>query len=375
MSLVEGPTLLQVRAPDGVRVLEVADWTSLTVSQKFNQPDTWILELPSDTDAALLFRQPGYGLVVDTGGSVLLSGPASRWKLAQEPSGGTLTVSGMSDDVWLARRLALPDPDGNFATAEFDVRTGLAGTVIRQYVDANAGLSAQLDRQVLQVAADQAEGTTVTGRARFDQLDQLVSALALAGGDLGWKVTDVAGDLVFDVFVPADRSATAVFSVDLGNLAGFSLDTTAPSGTYVYVGGDGDGVARTFVETQDGTAVGQWGRIEQFADGGRSDATSELEQVAAEVLAQAAQPAALAVRPIDTDAMTFGVDYELGDLVTVEVGGVPIVEKIREVTVRFDETGRRVVPKVQPPGAAQTLELVGAIARTQRRLDGLERRR
>lgn len=373
---VDGVTgaVLQVRDSGGVRVAQVDDFTALEMVLRFNGVSSWVLDLPADTGPAHLLREPGYGLVVERDGVVLMSGPVRETDRTWDDSGDRLTVAGVSDDVWLARRLALPVPGGDFSLSAYDVRTGLAETVIRQYVDVNVGPSAQVDRQKVVLSADLGRGTSVTGRARFDQLDELLRELALAGGDLGFRVVDVDGTLTFEVYVRKDRSGSAVFSPQLGNLASFQLRTSAPEGTAVYVGGDGEGSFRTVVKAESVVGAARWGLLETFVDGGASTDTAELEQKAADTLAEAAQPASLSLTPVDTDGVKFGRDYQLGDTVTVEVDGVPVVESIRQLTVTYGSDGEVVKPAVTA-GSGTVLRLLERLRTTERRIGRQERQR
>ncbi len=344
---------------------------------RFNTVGAWTLEVPYAGDAAGALLDPGSGIVVDDGTRTLISGPTVKLERRWTPAGDRLTAFGVDDLVWASRRIAHPSPaDGNPATQAYDVRTGPAETVILAYLDANAGPSALPDRRVpgLTVAADAARGDTVTGRARFGNLLELVRELALSGGDLGVRIVQPrdSSSLVAEVYVPADRTSTAIFAEALGNLAGFTFETGAPEATYLYVLGQGEGTLRTVVEG--GTAPTGWGRIEDVHDRRDTSDAGELAQTRDEELAKAAATGALGLDPINTDAVTYGVDYGLGDKVRVLVDGSPTDEVVREVKITIGADGMRVGPGVSGPGEQTVLRIFDELRELRRRTAGLERR-
>ena len=367
---VQPSTVLLARDGDGVRQGQIDDFTSLTVTARFNDADTWVLDLPTSPVSALLLAD-GAGLVVERDGQVLTSGPVVEVQRQVDAQGDRLTVAGVSDDVWLARRVALPDT--SVAPAGYDVRTGQVSAVLSQYVDVNAGPSAPLERRQVVLGTDPAVGSTVTGRARFQQLDVLLRQLALAGGDVGWKVVDLGGSLTFEVYQPTDRTDQAVFSFDLGNLASFTSTTRAPEANYLYVAGQGQLENRTVVEGGDTAGIDRWGRIEQFADRRDTDDTGELVQARDELLIEQAAQFGLALEPVDTVSLAFGTGYQLGDKVTVEVDGSPVVDVVRTVTITWDASGQTVVPSVQSASSRQMLRLFERQRSLARRLADLER--
>ena len=368
------PPIIQVRDSSLNRVAELAEYSRLEVLSRDNDCGTWQIDLPFGAAGADLLFDDGAGLYVEQDGARLIAGPVRNIDRVFDGSGDRLRVSGVSDCVWLQRRLAFPDPDGDFSLQEFDVRTGVASTVMRQYVDVNVGPSALVDRRVAVLAPDPVAGSVVTGRARFDLLNDLLRELALAGGDLTYRlVDDGAGQIVFEVGERRDLSGTAVFSPDLGNVASFQFRVASPDATRVVVGGAGEGVARDFLIADEG--VSRFGLIERFVDARQASASGELAQASVEALADAVQPAQLLLEPLDTDAVKFGRDYRVGDIVTVEVDGVPVVDAIRQVRVTYDDTGVTVAPSVSAAGDAQTLRLWDELREQRKRVGLLERRR
>jgi hypothetical protein len=142
--------------------------------------------------------------------------------------------------------------------------------------------------------------------------------------------------------------------------------------TYVYVAGQGDGTARVIRETADTQGVLDWGRIENFQDRRDTTSTTEMDQTAAETLAQGAHPIAVAMEAMDTGAQQFLRDWNVGDLATALIGGVAITDVIVEATITLEANAP---PTISPVLGASIVTLTAwrALGSTQKRLRQLER--
>ncbi len=221
---------LYLRGEDRARVGEIDDYLGAEFALRFNAAGRWRVTLPG-TSPLIPDIQWGCGLILTRDGAPLLSGPMHQYQRVSAEADGritdTLTIGGTDDTGALRRRLALPVPltatPGDYRAASHDVRDGRSELVLRGYVDANAGPGALPRRRLpgLVLGAEAGVGTAVTGRARFPVLLDLLAELALAGGDVGFRVVQVGSDLVFQVYAPRDLTDEAVFSYGRGNLAGF----------------------------------------------------------------------------------------------------------------------------------------------------------
>lgn len=346
--------VLYVRDSTLSRVAQIDDWQQLEMTLRFNGAGSWTLDLPPGTGAATLLRADGAGIIVTRNNEVLFSGPRRGRNRTHRAADNTLAVSGVDDLIWLARRLAYPVTAGPpYSGAEYDVRTGAAETIIRQYVNLNAGPGASVARRVpgLTLAADGGLGSAVTGRARFDNLLELIASLALQGGDLGFRVIQSGSGLLFSVYAPRDMTASAVFSLELGNLQGFEYDEQAAGANYVICGGDGEGTARTFAESGDATSTTHWGRIETFLDYSKTTNVGELAIAIAEELGKQAERFTASADPIDTAGMAYMTHWQLGDRVTLIVDDIEVQAMVREVKVSLTPNGGEVVtPVLGSPG-------------------------
>jgi hypothetical protein len=313
------------------------------------------------------------------------SGPLTSAKRVQtqEDPEGTWELSGLTDDLILGEKLAYPTPavaDVTAQTDEQDVRTGLASSIILGYVEANIGSLAPEERQIpnLVLGADPAAGSTLTGKARFDNLGELLTRLASVDG-LGFSLRQSGSDLEFFVYVPEDRSAYVRMDIQNNFLTKSEYTYTAPEATRVIVGGAGDGVSRSFAEvttTDSEDAETAWGRrIELFKDSRSENTSLALHQAGTEELADKGKTLeAVSVSPSDDVTMAFGTDWNLGDKIAVVVGENSIVQIVTEVAFSVSEDGIRIGATVGLPAVADEESTVAETQGDQgTRISNLER--
>src|SRR5690606_11111872 len=142
-----------------------------------------------------------------------------------------------------------------------------------------------------------------------------------------------------------------------GNLAEYTYSLTPPEGTDVVVGVGGEGQARVFYRFLRRDPLWPGLAREEFGDRRDGDPAlspgddgSVLPEAtalasAAERAAEAGGKASVESAPIDTDALAWGRDYWLGDVVTGETEIGPVTDVIREVRyTRSAEDGQRIEP-------------------------------
>jgi hypothetical protein len=329
---------------------------------RFNNIGSWSISLRGDDPLAALLRAGGAGIFVTGPNGTIISGPttAATLKQTQEDPIGVWDISGLDDTVILDERLAYPTPstaDVAAQTSEYDTRSGIASTIIYAFVNANIGPSAPTARKItnLTLTADTGMGSTVAASARFESLGQIVRKLAQIDR-LGFDINQVGTNLVFTVYQPQDLSASIRMDINNNRLLSSDYGYTAPQVTRAIVAGQGDGVARTFVEvTTSGStsAESTWGRrIEQFVDGRSTNNTSELTNAGTSVLNETGQTiTALSVTPTDMDSMRYQVDWNLGDTISVVVGSDTVTQVVQEVGISVESDGVRLLATVGYPQA------------------------
>ena len=379
---------IEVRDPDLKRVGQVPEF-NLPGAQfilRFNNVGSWTMRMPAGDPLVELLRTPGYGVVVrGPNDDVIFSGPTLTAQLEQTPDypQGLWTIEGADDTLVLTERLAYPDPatgDVGAQTESHDRRTGNAETVIKGYVDANAGPGAVVSRRVpgLTVATNQNRGLTVTNAARFTELQTLLFGIAESAG-LGYDVKQVDDDLVFDVFEPVDRSAFIRLDVENDLLRSAEYGYVAPEVTRVIVAGQGEAIDRLFIErssTDSTDAETVWNRrIEQFRDARQSVEVSELQQAGDEVLADTGKTVvSVGVTPSDDVQMRYGLDWNLGDIVSLTAGEVETTATVTEVGISIETDGVRVGATLGTPAPFDfETRLVSRVREQDERISALER--
>lgn len=392
------------------RVAEVENYQSLTLKPQFNLVGTWALTLPTNCPAAFELIKPQSGIIVVRDGVTIFSGPVMQKQRKWSKDDDMLTINGYDDNAVLQHFIAFPTQIGPPYNADYDVRTGPAETVMKEYVDANIGSGAQSNRkQNITIETDQARGSTVTGNARFNTLLDLCGTLALAGGGLGFKVVQNESELQFQVYQPTDKTTSVIFSPLLGNLIDFDYTETSPQANYIIAGGTGQGASRETVESGDSTSIATYGRIEEFMDQRNSTDTTQLQQSVDTELSQKANQTNLSMTAMDTDGMAFIRDYNLGDKVTViltqpetfteideldyfislyqtgsmtveklkeiQIVSTVITDVIREVTITIDQNGETINPVIGSPDSTVRpgLNIFSKIKQINKRLINLER--
>ena len=352
---------------------------------RFNNVGSWSLTLPANHYLAPAIRETGSGIIVTGPNRVLLSGPMRSVtvdKSTDDPI-GTLKVEGTDDSVILGERLAYPTPttaDVQLQTSAFDKRTGVASTVMRAYVDANIGPSAPVARRVteLTIGTDPLVGSIVYGSARFDVLGQLLSNLAAVDG-LGFDVLQQDSVLEFKVYQPQDKTAEVRMDIANDTLSSTKFSYSAPGSTVAIVAGQGTEENRVFRQvttTESVTAEANWGRrIETFIDERSTDVEDELTQAGLEKLAEEGKTlVSLEVTPSSDLTMEYGVDWNLGDKVTVVVDEDQLSATVTSVAIRIETDGIYIGATVgQPEGVDYESRLNKRQAVTSQRLNDLER--
>jgi hypothetical protein len=392
------------------RVAEIENYQSLALKPQFNLVGTWVLTLPMNSSAAFELVKPKSGIIVVRDGITILSGPVMQMQRKWSKDEDTLTINGYDDNVVLQRFIALPTQIGPPYNADYDVRTGSAETVMKQYVDANIGSGSQSNRkQNITIETDQARGATVTGNARFNTLLDLCGTLALAGGGLGFRVVQNGSAMQFQVYQPIDKTTSVIFSPLLGNLIDFDYTETSPQANYILAGGTGQGVDRTTYESGDSTSIATYGRIEEFLDQRNTMDTTQLQQAVDAELSQKAFQTNLSMTAVDTEGMAFIHDYYLGDKVTavltqpdtfietdelnsfislyqtesitieklkeIQTVSNVITDVIREVVITIDQNGETINPVIGSPDSTVRpgLNIFSKIKQINKRLINLER--
>ncbi|MCQ2059800.1 MAG: siphovirus ReqiPepy6 Gp37-like family protein [Bacteroidaceae bacterium] len=241
---------------------------------------------------------------------------------------------------------------------------GTAENFIRKIINDNV-LTEMLRRTVpkFKLADSHGFSETIDIQARFDSVLERVQAVCDTYG-YGFKVTFDGTDFVFDLYKGIDRSVDqdendyVLFSPDFENLKSttYSLDATNVANA-AYVAGEGEGSGRIVVGYEIGEVEGL-DRCEIYVDA-RDLSTNEgeipfedyvplLRQRGAEKLTEYGIVTEFDGEVEPNRSYVFGVDYFLGDIVTVRNEyGIQINARVTEVIEAYDDNGHTIIPKFE----------------------------
>lgn len=236
-------------------------------------------------------------------------------------------------------------------------QTNLSGTAeagIRRLITENLISPTDSDRAVENFTLG-TDGTitaaNLTRQITGDNLAEIVSELCQAFG-YGYDVYIDSGDFVFRLFEGTDRTASVFFSPEFDNLITSDYIANRDNlATAAIVAGEGEGTARRKVTV--GTATGL-SRREVWVDSRNTSSnggtitdeeyTDMLTAEGEEVLKGMSVVATFSGEVVD-GVFTFGVDYFLGDEVTVaNAYGITGQTRIVEMIDTIDENGRTIIP-------------------------------
>lgn len=168
------------------------------------------------------------------------------------------------------------------------------------------------------------------------------------------RVQEVAGgdfDLVFTA--PAtytytwytgqrgtDRSASVIFSVANGTIGSLRIvvDRIADA-TAAIVAGQGEGATRSFV-IRPATAPTGLDLREVWVDARNQSTTNEYTESGDIILAEAErQRGRVEAKILQSEALRYGREYFLGDLVSVYTGSTTLTRKVQSIGIRFASDG------------------------------------
>lgn len=386
-------------------IMGVLEGWALDLTLRLNEVGSWSITVPRETIPA-----PGdwprqfSGLVMLRDGVPVASGQVEsttfEWSASPDDDAagpGNYSISGATDMLSLGWRIVYPNPDGVWSYGgqegtPYYVRPGNdetlpAGELMRQIVNEQAGSLARSERRVpgLRIGQPLDIGAQVKVRDRFSNLLDLLREVALAGGNLVFDVVD-ALDSNFDFVVrePTDRTLTARFGPELGNVTSLKMQYAAPTVTAALVAAGGELDSRYLQEFPDELA-GQGRRFEALVDQrqvGSADSNNEvtpeqeeeLVKKAEEVLAEGAAQTAVSARILDTPHVQWLRDYNIGDLVSIQTPLGAVTDFVREVRVKVDETGyEQIETTIGTEEATQEDPMARVVKRMQRRLYQLEK--
>lgn len=320
----------------------IVDWSAIDVTLKWNEPDSSSFTAPALPWIRSAVMQPGRRIVVLREGRILTAGPVEKWLWERADNGenagdGKLSVNFTDDFAKIAAREVYPDPTQPPEGQLIDrwAYSGNGELALRALVDLQAGPGARVERRVprLVLGAMAGAGTNVAVAAsRMQHLGDLARAIADAAGGIGFRTRQVGQQILFEVYTPPDRSHLVRFGYAIGNMRYRGVEVVAPTCTTAIVGGQGEGSDANMITRTDAGEEAAWGRFEKLVAQSGGDDLTVLQDAGDKALGEGAPTIRIATNVSDSADQRFGVDYDLGDIVSLEVeDGLEISEIIRTV--------------------------------------------
>lgn len=378
--------IVEVRNPDRSREgqLLAEDLVGALFVPRKNEIGSWKVVLPAtivDSGGVRrphhlceVLRQEESGLIVSGPGGVILSGPMddASYSESTENPWGEWEITGIADLIVVDDALAYGDPSKYGLAAQDaanDIQSGPAETVLLSYINRNIGPAAVAERRVpgLTIQATQGRGPNVRKTPRFQILFELAQEI-LTGTTLLLDVVQVGQLLEARVTEATDLSLDVRFDFANDQIIRNEYSKSAPGLTDVIVAGQGEGVARKMIRRT--TAGSKWGRRrERFLDQRNTDDDTELAQAGDEKLAEAeAERTAFKIVPNTSLELIYGVDWKVGDIVSVVVAGEEIAVPITSAPIAVTANGVLVGATVGNPTSTKWEDAV------DKRLRQMERR-
>lgn len=380
---------------------DISLWSTLSPVERYNQVSTWVLEGPADL---LSVFTPDMGCILDREGEQAVSGTVRAIdRVYEHDSEGRLvdkvTVGFIEDNAPLWWRLCWPDPSHALTStlstfsAAHDVRTGPRETILLDYIAANLGPAAPITSRRLPglvLPASSGRGGSTTWQARMDVLGDVVATLAEAAG-LRVRIvhdepTPSTPRLLLEITEVTDRSADVVFGDQnaaraMGSIDSFRYSLSAPEVTAAIAFAAGELTAREAAMRVDTTAESIWNRrVEGLVDQRQTDDQAVVDDALTERLEQGASPSVTSFQISPAGGLQYGVDYFLGDVVGVELPGVPLAisdRRLREVstTIRPGQVDEVSLVVGAPGAESRSTSTAAKLNRVLRRLAMIERSR
>ena len=324
----------------GNQLRTIVDWQALSYQRVVNAPGKWSITIAESSQIGVpistlpaLFTEDAIVQIKRRIPGVIdwytdFTGFVRDIAWATDEAGNrSFTAAGLDCMDLLARRTIAY----NAGTKQTE-KSGVAGTVMAEFVTENAGSGATTGNG--RKANGQTTGLTVTTAAigstwqgsRFqDNLLAVLQGISTQVGDVEWTFTTTVGSgsvsFVFAIVarVGTDKSATVTFSKARGNVGAprYSLARKAARNRG-YGLGQGDLADRVTVTVNDATlqAASPWAISEVRRDATQQITASAITAAVTETLEAMKPFEQVQFTPIETPTSQYGVTYDLGDTVT-----------------------------------------------------------
>nr|WP_309099063.1 siphovirus ReqiPepy6 Gp37-like family protein [Fredinandcohnia onubensis] len=318
---------------------EIDDYESLQFTRRFRKPGEIELHINLNKNLTETLVEDNWVFLTSKKVGVIRHREIDRDNTEQ------LMVKGYTLKGLLSRRLTVP-PFGE----AYDKARGNVESVLKHYVRQNAVSPIDPSRVIpnLVITDDLFQGPVIEWQSRYKNLVDELETVSFTYG-FGWDVSlDLENErLVFEVYEPRNLTTSqnelppVIFSIDFDNVKSqVFTDSAVDYKNTAYVGGQGEGIERSFVELGNSTGLD---RHETFIDA-RDVEDDSILPVRGQQKLQEMQK----ITSFETEILTYGPfvyeqDWDLGDIVTVQDTklGITMDTPIPEVKEIYEPSGFR----------------------------------
>lgn len=384
--------LIEVRSADLRRFGALfADQVELEANIVFNGVGSWILRVPGAHGLAYFLKTPGVGVIVSdsTTGVILFSGPASSIKQVEDVDSNQpldLEISGVTDEIYLQDRLVWTDPTVDLSNPEnaaenvYYAVTDKAENIMHKAVSDNLGPTALTARKLsgLVMGTSGGRGATLTKEVRFPTVLEFLQELA-TGQSLGFRMRQSGTGVEFSTYATQDRNRAVRLATHNRRLKSTTVQLEPPGVTHAIVAATDDRAGYLEVDSTASVEAGAYWtrRIEKFVNGNMKGAAAEqLEEVGKIELDESGfNNIATQAVAVDHEQSIYGLDWNLGDVVTVEIDNQELQSQVTGFVLKADaKDGVRIGMLLgDATGFDVTRQIVSRISSVDQRVTALER--
>lgn len=340
------------------------------------------VDCPASAENLELLRRGATVLVRREDQTVRQAGLVSTYGVSRAAS-DTIKLTWRDTLAYLSGAQAWPNPGTETGQGlnEFDNRTGWTSTVLLGFVAANIGPGTGWRQSPgLVVGEDLMAGNYLAApvQARWNNLLDLCRTVAIPNAAV-FGVSTEDRTHTFWVRGAEDHSGDVIFSAELGNLGAGEQSLSAPVATRVDALGKGEGTARVTLMVTTPESLAQeaaWGRSFVYVHESSSSDVPALTAEALRVLAEKGETFSATYAVTPDGSFRYGVDYQLGDFVTLAPVGVdPIAKPVREAEESWSTGGWSLKLTVGDYAATSSLGTAFQARQVLRDVEALKRNR
>ena len=332
MSYKEKPQIKLYKFQDSAFVLQaiIDDYSECSFEHNRFNAGQFSISINYNIPNALLFQR---GLFVQFGNDPYAFGEIVNItdSIGEDGKGSQIREITGYDSRYIFKRRVIKNLNNNDNWA----MTDKGEICIRSLIQAQCGSGAESKRQlpvvnVIPASAD-AIGRVYSVSESFTNLYEVLCTIATQS-EIGWRLNFNGTGLTLECYEGVNRSQTVRFDTDYESLSnGEFTDSSESFANAIYIGGKGTGSDRDIYEGEDGTPEGL-DRFECFDNQSQMTIEAEYEAEAISMLSQYGQTLQVSGQGLAKCPYEFGVQYDVGDTITVAFSGKSAIVQILAVT-------------------------------------------